>query len=231
MQYSQDDYVSVVYNDQRALKTDYPKKLINYLCNRFHLDKNSKLLELGSGRCDFLNEFSNSGFYCEGLDREETSVKNEFGLKVKICDLEKERYPYDDNSFDIIYHKSVIEHLYDPTNFMKESYRILKPNGKHIILTPDWHTQWKSFYEDFTHCRPYNLMALSDLLKIYNYKNIEVENFFQLPIVWKYQKLKVISRLLQIFTNIYGARWLTEKTGIKFFRWSVDTMVLGYGEK
>ena len=231
MQYSQDDYVSVVYNDQRAPKTDYPKKLINYLCNRFHLDKNSKLLELGSGRCDFLNEFSNSGFYCEGLDREETSVKNEFGLKVKICDLEKERYPYDDNSFDIIYHKSVIEHLYDPTNFMKESYRILKPNGKHIILTPDWHTQWKSFYEDFTHCRPYNLMALSDLLKIYNYKNIEVENFFQLPIVWKYQKLKVICRLLQIFTNIYGARWLTEKSGINFFRWSVDTMVLGYGEK
>ena len=158
-------------------------------------------------------------------------MKNEYGLEVKQCDLASDVFPYDDESFDVVYHKSVLEHMYDPGNLMRETIRVLKPGGKLIILTPDWHTQWKIFYEDFTHCRPYNVMALSDLLQIYNYKNVEVESFFQLPIVWKYPSLKIISRILQIFTNVYGARWLTEKTGIKFFRWSVDTMVLGYGEK
>jgi len=29
---------------------------------------------------------------------------------------------------------------------------------------------------------------------------------------------------------IYGGRWLTDKTGIKFFRWSIELMILGYGE-
>jgi len=231
MKQNQKDYVSITYDEKRKPKTNYPKQLIEYLCTQFSLQKNSKLLEPGSGRCDFLNEFQKAGFHCEGLDRDVSSINNEYGLQVKKCDITKEIFPYDDNSFDIIYHKSVIEHMYDPTHFMEESYRILKPKGKHIILTPDWRTQWKSFYDDFTHCRPYNMMALHDLLNIYNYKNIEVENFFQLPIVWKYPSLKINSRILQILTNVYGARWLTEKTGIKFFRWSVDTMVLGYGEK
>ena len=31
--------------------------------------------------------------------------------------------------------------------------------------------------------------------------------------------------------NVYGGRWLTKITGIKFFRWSVELMILGYGEK
>ena len=168
MKQNQKDYVSIIYDEKRKPKTNYPKQLIEYLCTQFSLQKNSKLLEPGSGRCDFLNEFQKAGFHCEGLDRDVSSINNEYGLQVKKCDITKEIFPYDDNSFDIIYHKSVIEHMYDPTHFMEESYRILKPKGKHIILTPDWRQHWKSFYDDFTHCRPYNMMALHDLLNIYN---------------------------------------------------------------
>ena len=56
--------------------------------------------------------------------------------------------------FDVIYSKSVIEHFYYPEKILKEAYRVLKPGGIIITLTPDWEFIYKSFYEDFTHRTP-----------------------------------------------------------------------------
>jgi SAM-dependent methyltransferase len=225
------DYVSVIYDEKRTPKTDYPKQLVNYLSKRFDLQGNLKLLELGCGRGDFLFEFQNIGFECKGLDREKSSVQNDYGLEVKQCDLTNEVFPYNDGSFDVVYHKSVLEHLYDPEHIMKETMRILKPGGKLIILTPDWHSQWKNFFEDFTHSRPYDVMALSDLLKVYGLNNHMADKFLQLPIVWKYPKIILFSKILQLVFNVQVGRWLAKLTGIKFFRWSVEIMIIGYGEK
>ena len=51
--------------------------------------------------------------------------------------LEKnEKLPYEDN-FLMYLLKSFIEHFYYPENF-NEFYRILKPGGIIISLTPDW---------------------------------------------------------------------------------------------
>ena len=231
MKNKQNDYLSTVYDDNRTPKTNYPKQLIKHLSDKFNLGEGSKILELGCGRGDFLYEFQKAGFTCEGLDREMSSVDNDYGLNVNQCNLATDVFPYDDNSFDIVYHKSVLEHLYDPAKLMAETYRVLKQGGKLIVLTPDWHTQWKNFFEDFTHSRPYDIIALTDLLKIFGFKNIIVEKFYQLPVNWKIPAIKVFSKVLQIIMNVYGGRWLTDKTGVKFFRWSVELMILGYGEK
>ena len=47
---------------------------------------------------------------------------------------------------------------------MKESWRVLKPGGRLIALTPDWKSQMKTFYNDYTHVRPYTVDSLGDLL-------------------------------------------------------------------
>ena len=231
MKSQHNDYVSIVYDNERTPKTNYPLELIKHLSMRFNLNGNLKLLELGCGRGDFLLEFQNYGFDCKGLDRDESSVKNEYGLDVRQCDLASDQFPYPDEYFDVVYHKSVLEHLYDPENLMRQTMRVLKPGGKIIILTPDWHTQWKNFFEDFTHSRPYDVLALSDLLKAHGFNNIIVERFHQLPVIWNFPIVKLISKFLRIIFDVYIGRWLTDKTGIKFFRWSVELMILGYGEK
>ena len=69
------DYVSIVYDLERSPKTKYPKQLVEYLINRFDLQKNLKLVEIGCGRGDFLTEFQNAGLKCMGIDRENSSVK------------------------------------------------------------------------------------------------------------------------------------------------------------
>lgn len=225
------DYVSTRYDEEHIPKTSYPGQLIAYLFNRFNLRRGQKVLELGCGRCEFLNELKENGLEPYGLDREKSSIENEYKLNVKDCDLSTEVFPYDNETFDIVYHKSLIEHIYDPSNLMKETMRVLKPGGKLIILTPNWSTQWKIFYEDYTHSRPYATKALRDLLKVHDMKNVFCDEFLQLPVVWKYPILTYGTKLLKCFINVHSGRWLAKATGLKFFRWSVESMILGYGVK
>ncbi len=51
--------------------------------------------------------------------------------------------PFADNTFDVVYHSQFIEHLpYEKALiFMRECYRILKPNGVLRVVTPDLHNQ------------------------------------------------------------------------------------------
>ena len=63
-----------------------------------------------------------------GLDISKETLSFSEGIKIKICNIQKQKIPFNDNSFDIIFSKSLIEHLDDPSNFLKESRRVLKKN-------------------------------------------------------------------------------------------------------
>ena len=225
-----DSYLKVIYNENRTPKTAYPNQLASYLSRRFNLKSRGKLLELGPGRGDFLLAFKKLGFDCYGVDQE---ISPDLASQVKVhqVDLDKEKLPFENDAFDVIYHKSLIEHFSSPHHLMAETYRVLKPGGKVIILTPDWVSTMKVFYEDITHYRPYDKTALEDTFAMYGFRNIEVERFHQLPIVWKIPVIKIVTGLLRLFLPTIPARKITEATGIKFFRWSVELMILGIGEK
>ena len=45
-------------------------------------------------------------------------------------------YPFEDDSFDVIYASHIMEHMKDNISFMEELYRIAKPNAKVIIRVP-----------------------------------------------------------------------------------------------
>lgn len=228
---SASDYLSVVYGEQRTARTNYPEQLAAYLCHRFHIQPGARLVEIGCGRGEFLSAFRDCGLVVSGVDREETAKTMLPDADISVCDVTKDALPYDDESIDVIYHKSVIEHVYDPMPLMQETLRVLKPGGKVIILTPDWQTQMSVFYEDFTHSRPFDKTALGDLLRISGLDASFSEIFFQLPVLWQRPWLRVVSALLRFFFPVRMARRLTDLTGIKFIRWSCELMILGSGVK
>jgi len=215
------NYLKVVYNENIRPYTKYSSQLCNYLFQRFNMKKGDKLLDAGCGRGDFIKEFRNLGLEVFGIDQERGDSEILKQIEVKLIDIENNPFPFSDGIFDFVFSKSVIEHLWNPENFMSENYRILKPGGRIIIMTPDWRSQRHIFYDDFTHVHPYTQLSLKDMLKIYNFQDVESEMFYQLPILWRHPWLKLFSKCLQIFgpvKKIYKN---------KFIRWSRELMVLG----
>lgn len=66
-------------------------------------------------------------------------------VSLKGCHEADLNYPltFRDELFDTILALDVIEHLWDMDTMLKESYRILKPNGRLILTTPNL-TSWRN---------------------------------------------------------------------------------------
>lgn len=217
------DYLSILYDKKKKPITKYPYEFTNYNIKRFNL-KNKKLLEIGCGRGDFINEFSKQNVKCFATDML-ASAKNFLTDKVdfKQHDINNNKLPYDDNFFDAIYTKSLIEHLSEHEFFFNECKRILKKNGVLIIYTPDWESQYLHFFDDITHVKPFTKITLENCFKMYGFNNYKIEKFYQLPISWKFPLMKILFKMIAPLIPI--------RSQIKFLRFSKELMLLGYGFK
>ena len=168
------NYIDVVYESNKKPFTSYPEKLIKLLAKRYNLKKESKILEMGCGRGEFLNEFTKLGMNGCGIDLSDFAKDYCNNAEIKVVDISKDPVPYLDNSFDIVFSKSFIEHFYYPEEIFKEAYRILKPSGILINLTPEWNYIYKSFYDDYTHRTPFTKKSLEDIHHVTGFKNLEV---------------------------------------------------------
>ena len=218
------DYVSTIYNENDRPFTQYPDLLAKYLTARFGLDVNSTLLEVGCGRGDFLRGFSRCGFTCHGVDQSEMARKICPKADIVQADVEQ-GLPYDNDRFDIIYSKSVIEHFYNPEKLISEMYRVLKPGGILIVLTPAWEYIYKIFFDDWTHRSPFTKTSLRNILRMHDFQEAQSEYFYQLPFVWENPWFKTVSQLIGHITP-----WSLGNS-IKLVRFSKEVMLLASAVK
>jgi len=224
------NYINIVYSPKNKPFTNYPKKLIKELSERYNLKPGKSILELGCGRGEFLNEFTKIGLNGHGIDISDYAKKTCKDSVIKVIDIVKERIPYPDNHFDIVFSKSFIEHFYYPDEVFKETYRVLKPSGIFINLTPEWQYVYKSFYEDFTHRTPFTKKSLEDIHSITGFRNVKVISFKQLPILWNSNI--VIKNFFKFFSE--ATRLLVPdyfRLKLKWIRFSKEIMLLSSGTK
>ena len=225
-------YTNVVYPEDKG--NAYPQKLCNYISERFFNTseiKKSKILDIGCCKGTALHSFKRSGnFKLFGIDMRDEKVE---GIEFKACNLEKEKIPFPTDFFDFIYSKSVLEHVANTDNFLSEALRVLKPGGRAVFLTPDWRSQYKCFWNDYTHVKPFTRKSLRDSLLIHGYNSVDCEYFYQLPFIWKYPFLKFIPQIISILPDSF--KWKTSEQrntkDRKLIRFSKEKMLLVSGRK
>ena len=185
---------------------------------------------MGCGRGEFLNEFTKLGMNGFGIDLSNAAKDYCKNAEIKVVDLTKESIPYLDNTFDIVFSKSFIEHFYYPEEIFKEAYRVLKPGGVLINLTPEWRYIYRSFYDDYTHRTPFTKKSLEDIQIVTGFKNVKVLSFKQLPILWsKNFLIRYIFSVFSEITRILIPDYFRMKN--KWFRFSKELMLLSYSIK
>ncbi len=215
------DYLNVIYDEKSHPFTDYPSRLAAYLYQAFKLNERDTMLELGSGRGEMLKCFSDLGMTVKGVDLSQEAQVLSPGLEMSSCDLETEKLPFPDSCFDVVFNKSVLEHIRNTDHLIREIRRVLKPGGLILCMVPDWESNYKIFFDDYTHKSPFTTVSLNDLLRIHDFVDVRVYKFRQLPIVWRHPWLNFVCALMSPFVPI--------RTNIGFLRWSRELMIVACG--
>lgn len=150
-----------------------------------NLPKNPKVLEVGCGNGFFLKALVDLGF-----------TKNVFGIepsskmaskaepilkgKIKVDIFKSGLFPK--NTFDLVLCFHTLDHMFDPNEFVKGAYQMLKKNGYAVVVVHDTEgLSVKLFGErsaifDIEHIYLFNKKTLRDIFVKNKFKVIKVFN-------------------------------------------------------
>ncbi len=108
-----------------------------------HLDVDGPILEVGCGTGGLLVAAARRGLEITGADIASRWLVvagrrlDDHGLAVPLVAASAERLPWPDGSFAAIVADSVIEHCDDPMAALREWRRLLRPNGRLLLWSPN----------------------------------------------------------------------------------------------
>jgi SAM-dependent methyltransferase len=217
------NYLDVRYSESARPYTAYPGQLTEHLTGEYLAGyRGAKLLDLGCGRGEFLHGFARQGFDAVGVDRSRPS-KPKFSEPVIAADYEKSALPFADGEFSVLFSKSVFEHMTDISALLRECHRVLSPAGRMLTLVPDWTAQWRHFYDDWTHVRPFTLSGLRECIACHGFQVREALRFRQLPVLWQHPYLKPLADAAELLPSPFKKS--------KFVRFSKEWMLLVVADK
>jgi len=123
---------------------------------------NKKVLEIGSGfgvnHIVWTKKYNIDGY---GIEPDSEGFESSYKISknlVKRNGLDENRIvsafgesiPFEDNTFDVIYSTTVLEHVQSPLTVLDEALRVLKPGGILQIVYPNYHSYYEGHYSLFT---------------------------------------------------------------------------------
>lgn len=107
--------------------------------NRDH----KKIIDLSAGvgcAAKRIKDFYEAEIICNDITPTCLNILRQLGLSTVSFDIDdpKVSFPFADATFDAAISLATIEHLIYPDHFLRETYRILKPDGYLYICTPNY---------------------------------------------------------------------------------------------
>tara|TARA_Y100001968_G_C19349576_1_gene713886 strand:- start:96 stop:1307 length:1212 start_codon:yes stop_codon:yes gene_type:complete len=151
--------------------------LIDYILS---IDKNPSLLDIGSGRGEWIQKCNAKGFKSIGIELDSRMVKDckNLNLNIKQGDALSLLDDFHEDSFSIVSAFHVIEHMNyaNIDELLIKCKRILKPDGLLILETPSIDNlivASKSFHIDPTHINPIHADLLAFMVKRTGFTTVE----------------------------------------------------------
>ncbi len=115
-----------------------------------------RLIEVGCGDGSFLDRMRSLGWGVEGVEMDEQAVRDaisRFGLNIHQGTMEQLNFA--EAAYDAVVLRHVIEHVHDPVGLLKECFRVLRPGGLLVVITPNIKSLGhRRFGQDWLHLDP-----------------------------------------------------------------------------
>ena len=159
--------------------------LLSLACDNQALSQ-AKILDVGCGTGALLDELKPKCKELWALD-----ISSE---ALKFCEIRghnnlilgsADALPFADASFDIVTSIGVIEHLDDDEKYLSEISRVLKNNGKFVMLTSSFQYLWTEHDVANMHKRRYYLRELNSKMQKFKFQKIRFShlNFILFPLL------------------------------------------------
>ena len=133
------DYWNKKYEDEYHPYLHGRQKKVLDLISSLNLPTGSKCLELGTGGGQNAVRYADLGLEVHGVDSSEElliTARSEFSrdnsIQYSNVDLNREM-PFADQSFDIVVVVGTLQYLAEPSQCVRDVYRILKPGGFFVV--------------------------------------------------------------------------------------------------
>ena len=146
-----------------------------------------------------------------GVDYCEPEEPLPSGFVFRRADLNQDKLPFDDDTFDLVVASHIIEHVSKPVDFFGDCVRVCKPGGllyfeapsERSLLLPGMpfnHSRFQSlsFYDDPTHCsRPWSPQSFYRLTKYYSCDVVRTDYIYS----WMHRLLAPVTIPLAFVTR------------------------------
>lgn len=133
------------------------------------------ILDVGPGRCWFTRQAPERII---GLDVEADLVAHyrSLGLRLELGSVTD--IPFPEGYFAGVFCCWLFEHLHEPEVALGEVRRTLAPRGYACVIVPSARTVASTFYDDYTHVRPYTERSLIQLAGAAGFGRFQVKPLF-----------------------------------------------------
>ncbi len=147
----------------------FRQKMWKVLCRRFfqrYVDPSSTVLEVGAGYCEFINNIQAEHKIALDLnpDTGQYAAPDIFVLQISSTDMSK----LPSGTVDVAFASNFFEHITrdDILSTMREVARVLRPNGRFLILQPNIRFCARDFWMFFDHITPLDQYSLVEALEM-----------------------------------------------------------------
>lgn len=125
--------------------------------------KPGELLDIGAQKGEFIWFMQKQGWTVEGVEMD-SKVPNPASLPIRYGDfLEME---FAEKKYDVITFWAVLEHVYEPARFIEKASRMLKPNGRLIVLVTNMNSIQCRYYRADDYPRHLTLFTNSSVKQL-----------------------------------------------------------------
>lgn len=158
------------------------------------------VLELGAGFCDFINQINASKKFAIDVWSDFVGYANNDVIPIvgKANNLQL----IQDNSIDLVFASNLFEHMTQEefSECLTAIQKKLKPNGKLVIMQPNYRYAASEYFDDYTHKSIWTHISLVDFLNVNGFRVLKTKSRFlplslksKLPqwkiFIWLYVKL------------------------------------------
>lgn len=210
-----------IYARRFGLGREFQNRMWQVLCADFFqkfIPKDAIVVEIAAGYCEFINNIGARTKIAVDLNPDIRKFAND-SVQV-VCSDSTDLGLLKENFCDVVFISNFFEHLKkeDIIKTVREAHRILKENGRLLVLQPNVRFCYQEYWNFFDHITPLDDRSLAEVLEINGFRVIENRpKFLPYTTKSKFPKVIILMRLylkIRVLQHIFGkqAFIVAEKT-------------------